>query len=262
MELTGFEKYFDAKILKRGKQYYQDDAVLDIKKTGDEEFTAEVEGSDIYEVTLNMDEDGDIYDISCDCPYDMGEYCKHEAAVLYAMRDRYAKFMQPSVQRLVLPQLLEKCSRTELAGIILEHAREDRDFANYLSMKLSDSSDANGIISDFKHISDTYFAGFSNVDPVLKAGELLVDKTDRLPSSVDKVSVYAEILSMLASDIEEASEWDDEDEEPWELFETINDCSDHAKTAVADVVKNGSQADVALAWESLLKHWRPETRIK
>lgn len=192
---------FDTKILKRGKNYYHDGAVLSIEKVADNEYTADVEGSEIYEVMVEMNDDGKIFDISCDCPYDMGEYCKHEAAVLYALRGKNSRIIQSSVKQSNLPQLLGKCSPDQLVEIILEHAKEDKSFGNYLKMRLSDSSDSNSIISDFKHISDTYFRGRSDIEDVLKAGKLLIEKTEKLSSSFDKIKIYAEIITMLENDI-------------------------------------------------------------
>ena len=105
--------------------------------------------------------------MSCDCPYDIGAYCKHEAAVLYALREINTKITQSSAKKLNLPQLWEKCSPAQLAEIILEHAKEDKGFGNYLRMRLSETSDTSSIISDFKRISDAYFRGRSDIDDVL-----------------------------------------------------------------------------------------------
>lgn len=260
MNLKNFEEYFDAKILKRGQNYYHDGAVLSIEKISENEYTADVEGSELYEVTVEMDDDGRIYDISCDCPYDMGDYCKHEAAVLYALRDKSTKIIQSTVKQSNLPQLLGKCSLNQLVEIILEHANEDKSFANYLRMKLSENSDSSSIITDFKHISDTYFRCHHDIDSVLKAGDLLIDKTEKLESSVDKIKVYAEIITMLEADIEEDCN-NGYDEESWELFETISDCSSYMGTAVTDILNSENQADIASVWECLLKHWDRDFRI-
>jgi len=41
-------------------------------------------------VTVHLDDDREVEDISCTCPYDWGEHCKHEVASLYALRDLLA----------------------------------------------------------------------------------------------------------------------------------------------------------------------------
>lgn len=260
MNLKNFEEYFDTRILKRGQNYYRDGAVLSIEKVAENEYAADVEGSEIYEVMVEMDDGGEIYDIDCDCPYDMGDYCKHEAAVLYALRDKSSKVIQSAVKQANLPQLLGKCSPDQLAKIILEHAKEDKSFGNYLRMKLSDSSDSNSIISDFKHISDTYFKGGSDIEDALKAGDLLIEKAEKLDSYIDKIRIYAEIITMLENDIEDACDLG-YDEESWELFETISNCESYMETAVTDVLNRGNQDNIASVWECLLKHWNKDFRI-
>lgn len=260
MNLNNFEEDFDIKILKRGKNYYHDGAVLSIEMVSKNEFISEVEGCEIYEVSVEMDDNGDIYDISCDCPYDMGEYCKHEAAVLYALRDQNVKTIKSAANQPNLPQLLAKCNGTQLVEIILKHAKEDKSFASYLRMKLSESSDSNSIISDFKRISDRYFKGRSDIDDILKASELLIDKTEKLCSSIEKVQVYAEIITMLEKDIENSYDYDF-DEESWELFETISDCSTYMESAVKIIVRSKNENDIAAVWEYILKHWHGSFRI-
>ena len=42
MNLKNFEEYFDAKILKRGQNYYHDGDVLSIEKISENEYTADV----------------------------------------------------------------------------------------------------------------------------------------------------------------------------------------------------------------------------
>lgn len=254
MNLKNFEEYFDRTILQRGKNYYKNGAVLSIEKISENEYTAEVDGSELYDVTVEMDDYRNIHDMSCDCPYDMGAYCKHEAAVLYALRETNIKITQSSAKKLNLPQLLGKCSPEQLAEIILEHAKEDKGFGNYLRMRLSETSDTSIIISDFKRISDAYFRGRSDIDDVLKAGRLLIDKTEKLSSAVDKIQIYAEIIFMLENDIEDACN-NGYDEESWELFETISDCSYRMENTVSNVINSENQANITSVWECLIKHW-------
>lgn len=254
MNLKNFEKAFDTKILNRGKNYYHDGAVLSIEKIAENEYIAEVEGNELYNVMVEIDDNGNIYDISCDCPYDMGNHCKHEAAVLYALRDKNVKIIQSAVKKSNLPQLLAKCSHAQLMEIILEHTKEDKGLENYLCMKLSEVSDSKSIISDFKYISDTYFKGRSDIDDVLKAGKLLIDKTEKLNSTVEKIQLYAEVILMLENDIEKSYD-NDYDEESWELSEIINDCSSYMETAVTNIINSENQADIESVWKCIMEHW-------
>lgn len=87
MHLNDFEKHIDAKILARGKEYYYSNCVLSVAEVAKLSFEAEVEGTDTYLVEVELDSDHRIIDACCDCPYDLGVYCKHQVAVFYALRD-------------------------------------------------------------------------------------------------------------------------------------------------------------------------------
>ena len=56
-------------------------------------YEVEVEGTDIYLVEVKLDSNNNIVGTSCDCPYDMGEYCKHQVAVFYAFAKYAACFL-------------------------------------------------------------------------------------------------------------------------------------------------------------------------
>ena len=87
MNLDDFEDYIDPYItLMRGADYYSEGSVLSLEETSPNTYSAKVAGSKVYEVIVHLDDDREVEDISCTCPYDWGEHCKHEVAVLYALR--------------------------------------------------------------------------------------------------------------------------------------------------------------------------------
>lgn len=78
-----WELYFKDYILERGYRYFIDDQVSQIKTT-DEGIMATVEGTVDYEVEIYLN-DRHIKGMFCSCPFaDLGNNCKHMAAVLYA----------------------------------------------------------------------------------------------------------------------------------------------------------------------------------
>ena len=82
-----WEKFFRPIILERGYDYYIDGHVSSFKKT-DKGYIGTVSGTADYIVTINSDNDGNDLElrIDCDCPYALdGNYCKHMAALLYAI---------------------------------------------------------------------------------------------------------------------------------------------------------------------------------
>jgi len=85
VRINDFDDSLDPVILKRGRQYYQEGRVSRIEKTT-AGWTAVVAGTHDYRVEVQLEPNGFIRFSSCDCPYEGGEYCKHQAAVFYALR--------------------------------------------------------------------------------------------------------------------------------------------------------------------------------
>ena len=265
MTLNDFEKDFSKTILQRGKKYYISGAVQSVKKVAENTYHAEVDGSDLYEVTVELDAAKRVTNISCDCPYDMEAYCKHEAAVLYLLREHIESLQNEtlkSTKSTELLQLLEKCSHAQLVEIIQEHAKSDKTFANYLRMQLSANADAGSIVSNFKRIVRFYFCGRSFLADVIKAGELFVEKTEQLSSAVKKVHAYAEVIDMLEMSIEKQEDsYDFNDEDSWELFHPIKVCSSRMEDAVAVVIQSKRENEIAAVWNLLLSHWNGDFQI-
>lgn len=88
MNLNNFESYIDKKILARGYDYYENGYVTSVEETEDNVYEAEVEGSELYTVEVELDDQANIVDTQCDCPYDMGKYCKHQVAVFLMLENR------------------------------------------------------------------------------------------------------------------------------------------------------------------------------
>jgi len=83
-----WSELFPPHIWQRGQNYYRDGNILDIRYHGNCA-TAEIEGAEIYHVSVALDERTNrIEDFSCDCPYgEDGTPCKHLAALLCALED-------------------------------------------------------------------------------------------------------------------------------------------------------------------------------
>ena len=86
MHITDLELDIEEKILARSKKYFADGLVVDIWSQTPNCYQAVVEGSVPYDVEVHMGANGVIAHHCCDCPYDWGEYCKHEVAVLLTIR--------------------------------------------------------------------------------------------------------------------------------------------------------------------------------
>ena len=68
MNINNFNEFVGEAILSRGYDYYLDGAV-DFLDTHDDEYLFQVQGSYMYEVSVTLDDDGEIIHSQCDCPY-------------------------------------------------------------------------------------------------------------------------------------------------------------------------------------------------
>ena len=89
MTLNDFEQFISKVILERGHDYYKNDCVMDIEETEPGIWTAEVEGTELYFVEVNL-ENEEIIEWGCDCPFE-GDICKHVVAVFYALVEELSK---------------------------------------------------------------------------------------------------------------------------------------------------------------------------
>ena len=86
MRIDDFENQIDPTILSRGQAYYEEGAVVELEQVRQGLYEATVAGSDDYIVEVEIRK-GEVKALECDCPYDYGPVCKHEVAVLYAIRE-------------------------------------------------------------------------------------------------------------------------------------------------------------------------------
>ena len=89
MNISSFDTKVSSRIVTRGIAYYRDGHVTDFEQKSGFRFRATVEGSDMYEVEIKLDEQGNILYSYCDCPYDMGPVCKHEVAVYFYLKNLF-----------------------------------------------------------------------------------------------------------------------------------------------------------------------------
>ena len=126
MNIHDFEADIEDKIVARGKSYFTNGLISDIWSEHENCYFAVVAGSIPYDVEICFDEEGLILEHSCDCPYDWGEYCKHEVAVLLALREHLAQntALKQQGHKQGLRAMLSRQSKDELVELLCKLARE------------------------------------------------------------------------------------------------------------------------------------------
>lgn len=125
-----FEELFEEKILKRGYSYYLDDSVHDVTKNGNC-YEGLVYGTEIYEVQVEIDEEGNIEDMDCDCPYAEENNCKHMTALLYYIEND-GKIESKKIIRNTdnFDKIVDRISENEMKEFVLAKLYEDSNFQN------------------------------------------------------------------------------------------------------------------------------------
>jgi uncharacterized Zn finger protein len=127
--IQNFEKQLNAVMLQRGKQYHEEGAVADLEENAGR-LTAEVEGTETYNLSVTLKNDKEIVAYNCDCPYD-GAICKHVIAVLFEIRDELAtRIIVPKkgTKKNQFEDLLLKISADEYRVFIKDYALTNKDF--------------------------------------------------------------------------------------------------------------------------------------
>lgn len=205
--IDDFENDIDYTILCRGKSYYDDGRVVDFK-INDGIVNAVVCGSYDYDVEIETDNTGNILSADCDCPYDFGEFCKHEVAVFYYIRE-YFRYDKSAKDEADLKSLLMKQAKETLADIICEELSQYKH-KNKLKEKLiarftefSDSTeDCEKII--WKHLNASKVNGrirVEDLDEALEGAYKVFDIAEKLESInyIEAAKRYFKIIDIITS---------------------------------------------------------------
>jgi hypothetical protein len=211
MNISNFIKQVPSDIYHRGKDYYENGNVSDLQNLDNGRWIAEVEGNyDDYNVEITLDDQGNIKDFECDCPYE-GDICKHVVAVLLEINDQLdmqeiedfdnskttseigLKETDPSQTSVktdeTIPEwqvILRDISEQELREYIINYANHSVEFQDELVINFSkaqkkiNTEKYRQIISHtFDIMSDRFgFIEFRDVDAAMVPVESLLEKAD------------------------------------------------------------------------------------
>lgn len=154
MNINNFKEYVDKTILKRGYDYYTDGNIVDTCKEGDNTYTFEVQGSEDYQVVVQLDYNGEIIYSECNCPYDFSPICKHEVAVYFQLAEHISKVINNKVENAnhatnnekvknrkakepEIKEVLSNLSKEKLIDIILDITQKDKTLEDSLIIRYS-----------------------------------------------------------------------------------------------------------------------------
>jgi len=139
--MRSWKGWFQPHILERGRAYYDKGRVLELEQTEDG-YTATVDGTEEYVVEILLDGDS-IEDMLCDCPYaEDGNYCKHMAAVLFAVNavEPSMKKAPPKKERLPPDSLVRMVPDDQLRPLLTELVSADDKLYRALLLRYGETN--------------------------------------------------------------------------------------------------------------------------
>ena len=180
-----WQKYFTLKTLDRGLAYYENGNVLELMQIS-HGYEAVVQSDSGNEYEVNIEIENDELIMNCDCIYgqEMG-YCKHMAAVLYAVEEGAEMIQQHD-----LSKLINRLSTQKLREILLSVA--DQRAVKY-KLQLLAENDPQTVLKQ-------------RLNQIIRKYSIAIDELE----SRDYYNFSEEVLALLEQDIYEIddSQWE------------------------------------------------------
>jgi len=232
MNIKNFESYINSKILSRGKNYFKSGYVVSLEYDGIE-WIAEVDGSEEYTVSVSISDNGDIISSHCDCPYDLGEYCKHEVAVFFALKDK-GELLKTSIitirEKAVkenLEDILAKLDKQTLISLLLEYSETYKPMKSEIIFRYAEKTDITKSARQVIHsaVNAVKHRGYVEYRDVKAA----VGGADSVLSMIEDKIDANELVSAISLAIVVA-------EEMMELFECCDDSNGYVGGAISNAI--------------------------
>ena len=216
LTLQNFETQINETILQRGKQYYKNGAVVYTEETNENNWQAEVDGSDVYSVEIELAPSQEIIDHSCDCPFE-GSMCKHVVAVLFALREEVKKnkTTKPKLSKKALfEDLIQKVSLAEFQQFIRQYAAKNKDFKSEFEIYFSEKDTRIDVGKKYTDLvqkmirlhADRGFVDYratfklsAEIDNLLETGYQLIEKNNFKDALILAQVVLKEIMQVVTT---------------------------------------------------------------
>ena len=133
MKIHELEQYISGTIYQRGEDYYENGLVENVEHEFPDKWSCEIEGSDIYDVNLELNGD-EILFWDCNCPYDQGNICKHVVAFLIFIKEHREEYpVEKTIEKNDQSdnnslELLKSMNDQEIRKFIWEYAKKNPEF--------------------------------------------------------------------------------------------------------------------------------------
>jgi len=198
--------------------------VDNVKRDYPDRWTAEVEGSDLYSVEIELN-DNEIVSWECDCPYDYGDICKHIVALLLYIKDNKSKHpvnieippsptlspapSSPSQEQEQLTEILKQTDKKELTSFLSQYAGKHPDFYQALVSGLHPKKRAKTQTDYEKEIKKCFIYSHNEYSMAPCDGGTVAYKLERYiekAKSLMKLNCREEAISILLHIIREIGE--------------------------------------------------------
>ncbi len=176
VSLFKFEEQLSSPSLAKGKNYFEDGYVIEIEEIDKGVWVAQVEGTEIYDVDINIKKDNTIKDCFCDCPHDE-EFCKHVIAVLHCIRNKKTVIVESTkTKNLSFAQLFKKVDEKELAEFVKQYAAKNKDFKFAFEIAFATKDENYDVVKTYEDIltkivkkhTQRGFIHYQNAKPLAK----------------------------------------------------------------------------------------------
>ena len=238
------DRIFDKVIIERGRKYYEDGNIIEINRPDAKRCNALVKGTELYRVNVELSSSGEIFSMSCTCPYARTAYCKHEAAVLMALENDYMNTDTISN----LKSSLEKCTKKELVEVVLSSVRDEP----YIISRLLFNAERATTTDVFKRFSlglgeaKTKY-GYINSKVAHITDEALAE-VETLEDHTEQTRVILGILKAL-NEAEGENSWHDED---YSFCDMMDDAAKVMAWVNNKVMDSGITADISAQWTAMM----------
>ncbi len=277
MNLNNFVSYIDRVIYLRGDDYYENGHVKFVKETEANVYVAKVEGTETYTVNVKLDDSLNIVETLCDCPYDIGQFCKHQVAVFLALQEiknceseeRIFKGKQSSNKEqevgspkggedyeLDIEQILSARTKEELIDFLVEISYEYKEVTQRIMLEFANGDNeeellkaASLIHTYINNSSDRHgFVDYMNTDNAVYGAELVLEKAG---VAIDEDNVLHAVNLILCAIREMVDLIQDADDSGG----TIGAVIDNGFSCIDEIIENEefSASEEIIIFENLMK---------